>query len=109
MGIFQDEDAVFGKMRAGVDTTKHVYMEPDFKNVIQEDKHPIFYVLGVFFIILGLGALMALDYKSIIFLGNPYLKNVYKNNSIISSIFNKYLKNLFFLYIYIFFLFMFIC
>ena len=72
MGIFQDEDAVFGKMRAGVDTTKHVYMEPDFKNVIQEDKHPIFYVLGVFFIILGIGALMALDYKSIIFLGESY-------------------------------------
>jgi hypothetical protein len=73
MGLFQNEDAVFGKMRAGVDTTKHVYMEPNFKNIMQEDKHPIFFVLGIFFIILGVLALMALDYKSIIFLGKIFL------------------------------------
>jgi hypothetical protein len=48
-------------------------MEPSFKNIAQEDKHPIFFVLGIFFIILGVLALMALDYKSIIFLGRILL------------------------------------
>ena len=72
MGVFNNEDVVFGKIKAGDNLTDHVYHEPMFQNVPQKELHPIFKYLAICAIVLFIVSCCGLDYRSIILLGNLY-------------------------------------
>lgn len=69
MGVFNNEDVVFGRMKAGQNITNHVYHEPNFQNNSANELHPIFSVLGIIAGILFLVSLCGLDYRGVMLLG----------------------------------------
>jgi hypothetical protein len=69
MGVFNNEDVVFGRMKAGQNLTTHVYHEPNFQNNTANELHPIFNVLAIVAGILFLVSLCGLDYRGVMLLG----------------------------------------
>ena len=69
MGVFNNEDVVFGRMKAGENLTTHVYHEPNFQNNADKDVHKIFTVLAIIAGVLFLVSLCGLDYRGVMLLG----------------------------------------
>lgn len=72
MGVFNNEDVVFGKMKAGQNVTTHVYHEPTFQNVPQKEIHPVFKGLAILAGLLFIVSLSGLDYRGIMLMGKFY-------------------------------------
>jgi len=78
MGVFNNEDVVFGRMKAGENVSNHVYHEPTFQNVPQKELHPIFKALAILAGLLFFVSLCGLDYRGIMLMGITYFyKKVY--------------------------------
>jgi len=73
MGVFNNEDVVFGRIKAGENLNDHVYHEPLFQSAPQKELHPIFKYLAIGAGILFLISLCGLDYRGIMLLGNSFL------------------------------------
>lgn len=69
MGVFNNEDVVFGRMKAGENLTTHVYHEPNFQNNSANELHPIFTLLAIIAGVLFLVSLCGLDYRGVMLLG----------------------------------------
>jgi hypothetical protein len=69
MGVFNNEDVVFGRIKAGENLNDHVYHEPMFQNVPQKELHPIFKYLAIGAGLLFLVSLCGLDYRGVMLLG----------------------------------------
>jgi len=69
MGVFNNEDVVFGRIKAGENLNDHVYHEPMFQNAPQKELHPIFKFLAILAGVLFLVSLCGLDYRGVMLLG----------------------------------------
>lgn len=69
MGEMSRQGVFVEDFKAGVDPQQRVYREPNFQNTPKKEMSPFFQYIGYASFLLLLVALMALDYKSIIFIG----------------------------------------
>jgi hypothetical protein len=72
MGVFNNEDVVFGRIKAGENLNDHVYHEPLFQSAPQKELHPVFKYLAIGAGILFLISLCGLDYRGIMLLGSLF-------------------------------------
>lgn len=70
MGEISRQGVFVDTFKAGVDPQQRVYREPNFQNAPQKEMSPFFQYIGYLSFLLLFIALMALDYKSVIFIGN---------------------------------------